>query len=241
MIRTVTCVYTTGYTEQPSRGEVVFTELKARLLAGEFPIGGRLGEERIAGLLDVSRTPVREALHRLHTEGFVQRHTDGGFTPAVPDVSVMRELYEVRVCLEVQALRRPREHDTRHDPVALEALLEQWRERAHAPVAAGTDFVLVDESFHLDLAAAAGNAVLVDVLRTVNERIRIVRMQDFTTEDRIQETIVQHVAIVEAVLGDGIDTAVARFEEHLAESLRVVEQRTLRAIARMSNPEARSA
>jgi len=83
----VTCMYTAGYTEQPSRGEVVFTELKARLLAGEFPLGARLGEERLAGLLDVSRTPVREALHRLHTEGFVQRHADGGFTPTVPDVS----------------------------------------------------------------------------------------------------------------------------------------------------------
>ncbi|MFN8026052.1 MAG: GntR family transcriptional regulator [Acidimicrobiia bacterium] len=237
----MTCVYTAGYTDQLSRGELVFTELKARLLAGEFPIGGRLGEERIAGLLDVSRTPVREALHRLHSEGFVQRHVDGGFTPVVPDVVVMRQLYEVRVCLEVQALRRPGELGTRHDTAALEVLLEEWRARAHTDVTAGTDFVLVDESFHLGLAAAAGNAVLVDVLRSVNERIRIVRMQDFTTEDRIHETVAQHLGIVEAVLTAGIDTAVARFEDHLAESLRVVEQRTLMAIARMSSPEARSA
>jgi hypothetical protein len=52
---------------------------------------------------------------------------------------------------------------------------------------------------------------------------------------------VQHIGIAEAVLVDGIDTAVARFEEHLAESLRVVEQRTLQAIARMTSTEARSA
>ena len=237
----MTCVYTAGYTEHPSRGEVVFTELKARLLAGEFPLGARLGEERLAGLLDVSRTPVREALHRLHTEGFVQRHADGGFTPTVPDVAAMRELYEVRVCLEVQALRRPAEFGTRHDLTALESLLDDWHAREDEQPSAGTEFVVVDESFHLGLAAAAGNAVLVDVLRTVNERIRIVRMQDFTTEDRVHETIVQHIGIAEAVLVEGIDTAVARFEEHLAESLRVVEQRTLQAIARMTSTEARSA
>lgn len=234
-------MYTAGYTEPPSRGELVFTELKARLLAGEFPIGGRLGEERIAGLLDVSRTPVREALHRLHAEGFVQRHVDGGFTPTVPDVAIMRELYEVRVCLEVQALRRPAELGTGHDVTALEALRAEWRARDGQAVVVGADFVLVDESFHLALAAAAGNAVLVDVLRTVNERIRIVRMQDFTTEDRIHETIGQHVGIVEAVLTGSVDTAVARFEEHLAESLQVVEQRTLLAISRMSATEVRSA
>jgi DNA-binding GntR family transcriptional regulator len=234
-------MYTAGYTEHPSRGEVVFAELKARLLAGEFPLGGRLGEERLAGLLDVSRTPVREALHRLHTEGFVQRHADGGFTPAVPDVAAMRELYEVRVCLEVQALRRPGATGKRHDATTVESLLEEWRVRADAQPPADTSFVLVDESFHLGLAAAAGNAVLVDVLRTVNERIRIVRMQDFTTEDRVHETIVQHLGIAEAVLVDGIDVAVARFEEHLAESLQVVEQRTLQAIARMSRTEVRSA
>lgn len=135
----------------------------------------------------------------------------------------------------------PVELGTRHDRVAVEALLAEWRALAGDEIAVGTDFVLVDESFHLDLAGAAGNTVLVDVLRTVNERIRIVRMQDFTTEDRIHETIAQHAGIAEAVLTDRIDTAVARFEEHLAESLRVVEQRTLQAVARMSSTEARPA
>jgi DNA-binding FadR family transcriptional regulator len=99
----------------------------------------------------------------------------------------------------------------------------------------------VDESFHLALAAAAGNAVLVELLRSVNERIRIVRMQDFTTDDRIEQTITQHLEIAEAVLMEQVDLAVARFEEHLAESLAVVEQRTLLAISRMTGRSAQSA
>jgi DNA-binding GntR family transcriptional regulator len=234
-------VYTALHTDEPSRGERVFVELKSRLIAGDFPLGARLGEERLAGLLDVSRTPVREALLRLHAEGLVARHPDGGFVPVAPDVTAMRECYEVRVALEVQALRRPGRLGTRHDAGQVEQLREHWWAFQAEQPAAGTDFVVVDESFHLALAAAAGNAVLVELLRSVNERIRIVRMQDFTTDDRIEQTITQHLEIAEAVLMEQVDLAVARFEEHLAESLAVVEQRTLLAISRMTGRSAQSA
>jgi DNA-binding GntR family transcriptional regulator len=234
-------VYTTLHTDEPSRGERVFVALKSRLIAGEFRLGVRLGEERLAGLLDVSRTPVREALLRLHAEGLVTRHPDGGFVPVVPDVTAMRECYEVRVALEVQALRRPGRLGIRHDPGCVEQLLGRWLDFRTQQPTAGTDFVVVDESFHLELAAAAGNAVLVEMLRVVNERIRIVRMQDFITDDRIEQTVAQHLGIAEAVLVRHIDVAVTRFEEHLGESLAVVEQRTLLAIARMTSRSAQPA
>ncbi len=234
-------MYTEAHTDEPSRGERVFLELKSRLLAGEFPLGGRLGEERIAGLLGVSRTPVREALLRLHAEGLVDRHPEGGFVPVVPDVTAIRACYEVRVALEVQALRRPASLATTHDAAQMEALLAQWRGFAESVPTTGSEFVLVDESFHLALAAAAGNAVIVEVLNTVNERIRIVRMQDFTTEDRIEETVRQHIGIAEAVLAGRADTAVERFGDHLEESLAVVEQRTLQAISLMTARSTRPA
>jgi DNA-binding GntR family transcriptional regulator len=77
----------------------------------------------------------------------------------------------------------------------------------------------------------------VEFLRTVNDRIRIVRMQDFLSEDRVRETIAQHLGIADAVLLGDIDLAVERFELHLGESLAVVEERTLHAIARMATKE----
>ncbi len=220
-----------------SRGERVFSALKRRLLAGEYPLGRRLGEERLAAELEVSRTPVREALHRLHAEGIVARHPDGGFCPAPPDVDGMRRLYEVRVGLELQALRRPAATGTVHDHASLEVLRTDWRALADDAPAPGPDFVLLDEAFHVTLAEAAGNPVLVDFLRTVNERIRVVRMQDFLAADRIETTIEQHLGIVDAVLAGRVELAASRFDNHLTESLLVVEQRTLLAIARMARGE----
>ena len=90
-----------------SRGDQAYRVLKTKLLMGELSLNSRLGEEKLAGIVGVSRTPVREALKRLEVEGLVGPHPEGGYQPVVPDVTVMRHLYEVRAGLELQALQRP--------------------------------------------------------------------------------------------------------------------------------------
>lgn len=201
---------------------------------GEFALNVRLGEERLADLLDVSRTPIREALVRLHGEGLVRRGSDGGYEPIAPDVSVVRSLYEVRSGLELLALGRPGRLGVTHDPAVLEELRDDWLAfGADPPDEADPSFVLLDEGFHVTLAESAGNPPLADFLRQVNERIRLVRMLDFLTVERIVQTIDEHVAIVEAVLMGEIEVAQVRFVAHLDRSVAVVEDRVNSAIVRM--------
>ncbi len=215
--------------------------LKERLLAGDFPLGGRLAEERLATLVGVSRTPVREALSRLHVEGFVTRLPDGGYGPSAPDLHSVRELYEVRRGLELLALRRPLEGGAdggeAHDLERLVQLRDDWRSLGRSDVEPGPDpsFVLLDEDFHIRLAEAAGNHELVVLLQGINERIRLVRIYDFLTPERVQRTVEQHLAIVDAVIDRDLATAEQRLNAHLSESLAVVEQRAARALARMIN------
>jgi DNA-binding GntR family transcriptional regulator len=218
-----------------SRSETTYRDLKRRLLVGDFPLGQRLGEERLAATFGVSRTPVREALSRLHAEGLVRRHPEGGFCPTVPDLEVIRELYEVRRALEALAIARPRTGAARHDHDALRGLRADWIGLGTDLDAAdaGLEFVLLDEDFHVRLAAAAGNGSVAELLAGVNERIRIVRTHDFLTTARVEATVEQHVGIVEAVLRDELDDAAQRLEAHLAQSMAVVERRALEAIARM--------
>jgi DNA-binding GntR family transcriptional regulator len=229
-------VYTTQHPERnaPSRAQLAYADLKTRLLLGEFALNGRLGEERLAALVGVSRTPIREALSRLEVEGLVARAPDGGFLPVVPDVTGMRQLYEVRVGLEMQALRRPSRLGTVHDRDRLEALRAEWIELTHEEPEAEPGFVLLDESFHLTLAATAGNPMLVDILRQINERIRIVRMQDFLVTERVGRTIREHVALVDAVLADDIAEAERQLIVHIDSSAAVVEERVTKAVARMA-------
>ena len=70
-------------------------------------------------------------------------------------------------------------------------------------------------------------------LQTVNERIRLVRVHDFLTSERIELTIDQHLGIVRAVLGGDAEEAARALDAHLSESLAVVEQRAAAALARM--------
>jgi DNA-binding GntR family transcriptional regulator len=223
------------YTE-PSRSlaDQAYADLKRRLLEGEFPLGRRLGEERLAALLSVSRTPVREALARLHAEGLVERNAEGGYSPARPQLEGIAELYEVRRGLELQALRRPSGRNERHDLDVLRSLRDDWVALAAEVPLPDPSFVLLDEDFHVRLALAAGNQALADVLVSVNERIRLVRMQDFLLVDRLEATIAQHVAIVEATLDGELVRAESALEGHLNESMTIVENRAIRALARMA-------
>ncbi|MFN8076588.1 MAG: GntR family transcriptional regulator [Kineosporiaceae bacterium] len=216
-----------------SRREQVYGELRRRILVAEFPARTRLAEERLAALLEVSRTPVREALVRLHADRLLRRHPDGGYEVAEPDLADLRDLYELRVTLEVRGLTRALE-GRKHDLSQLEPLRDHWRRlRADTPDP-DSRFVEEDEAFHTTLNRASGNLALTETLTGVNARIRPVRMYDFLTSDRIEETISQHLEIVEAVLAEDIPEALQALRRHVGVSLEVVERRAEHAITQMA-------
>ena len=146
----------------------------------------------------------------------------------------MRDIYEVRAALEVASIRRPAQLGTEHDRAMLESLRTDWLQLLedvdHEP---DPGFVAVDESFHITLAEAAGNSVLVDQLRLLNDRIRVVRMQDFMVEGRIQTTIAEHLTILDSLLAGRCDEAERLLSEHIGASISVVEDRVRRAVSRM--------
>jgi DNA-binding GntR family transcriptional regulator len=228
-------------TESPSpeapaalRRDQVYAELRRRVMTGEFGIQSRLVEERLATSFGVSRTPVREALVRLLADGLVVRH-DGGYYVALPDLSRLRNLYELRITLEIRGLERSLESNVaRHDAALLEPLRDQWRSMKQDDPEPNPEFVLVDEDFHVTLLRSSGNGALTDTLESVNARIRAVRMYDFLTEDRIGRTVSEHLGIVELVLARNIDDALVALRQHVGISMEVVERRAARAITQMA-------
>jgi DNA-binding GntR family transcriptional regulator len=214
--------------------ERAYQELRRRLMAGEFPGRSRLVEERIAAVLGVSRTPVREALARLLNDGLVYRG-DGGYYVTVPNFADLRDLYELRITLELRGVARARDpHTAPHDVGLLEPLRDQWREMLTEQPEPSPEFVATDEDFHVTLSRAAGNTAITQTLITVNARIRPVRMYDFLTEDRIDKTIREHLGVVEAVLAGQLDDAEVKLRQHVGVSMEVVEQRAARAITQMA-------
>ncbi len=202
-------------------------------MSGEFSFRDRLAEERLAALLGVSRTPIREALTRLAGDGLVEKRSDGGYYPAEPDLGSLCDLYEIRVMLELRGLQRAVESGTAHDPALLEPLRDRWRALRDDHPAPDPDFVALNEDFHITLSRASGNVEIAHMLDAINARIRLVRMHDLVTADRVHLTIVQHLGIVERVLAGDLEGSVAALRQHVGESMDVVEKRAARAITRM--------
>jgi DNA-binding GntR family transcriptional regulator len=216
------------------RSDQVYAELRGRLMAGEFGLQERLVEERLAALVGVSRTPIREAMVRLRADGLVVR-SGSGYYPALPDLTQLRDLYELRMTLELRGVSRAMDNDAMgHDREVLEELRDLWHAMRDDRPEPTPEFVLVDEDFHVTLLAAAGNGVLTEMLRTVNARIRAVRMYDFITEDRIERTIEEHLGIVENVLAGDLSEALAVLRRHIVISMEVVEGRAATAITQMA-------
>jgi DNA-binding GntR family transcriptional regulator len=175
---------------------------------------------------------VREALRRLEGDGHLVRDRTGSLRPGVPSVQSMREVYDVRIALEVLVTTGAA---MAGDRGTLEALDQDWS------VLAGTDpktlpveFVHEDESFHQGLAEASGNAYARRLLADINERIRPLRIHEFVTSERVTETIAEHREILAAVLSGEPGAAGSFMRAHVERSALVARRRMRDALARMS-------
>ena len=220
---------------RPSQADRVYAGLRGRLLRGEVPLGERLVEEQLAADFATSRTPVREALRRLEGDGHLVRAPAGGLRPSLPNVRSMTQVYEVRLVIEELCVRRA---VAVGDRALLESVRDDWlalRDEGAGAARRGPDFVHADERFHRRIAEAAGNDMAERVLRDVNESIRLMRIHDFTTPDRVRATIAEHLEIIDAVLAGDPDAAAAFMRAHVQRSALVVRQRVGAVLARMAD------
>jgi len=105
--------------------EWAYNNLKSDVLAGRFEPGERLTEEHLASGLGVSRTPVREALHKLASEGLVQPLESRGFCVAIDSREEIEDLFDIRAALEGYAIRIICEHISAPDIERLNGFIDK--------------------------------------------------------------------------------------------------------------------
>lgn len=206
----ICCIYPVGMSlavKQPPAADRVYTHVKQAVLDRRYEGGTLLTEGELAEVVGVSRTPVREALARLVSEGLVERR-DQGLYPYRPRFEDLPDLYELRITLELRGIRRALEDDSvHHDPAVLVPELDRWYDLRDHPPEPDAGFVTLDEQFHMVLLAASGNRALCDALASVNAKVRPVRMFDYLTVDRVVATIDEHIEVTELVLAGKLDDA----------------------------------
>lgn len=173
----------------------VYEALVELVIAGRLTPGQHLVETELARQLGVSRQPVREALHRLEAEGWVDLRPNQGAFVHVPTDQEVDQLLDVRELLEVETARLAARAATADQLARLRDLCHD----GEAAVAAGDTerFVSLNNSFHAALAEVAGNAVLAELSGIVSRRSRW--YYRLIAPLRGHESCAEHLSMVEAI------------------------------------------
>jgi DNA-binding GntR family transcriptional regulator len=208
----------------------IVAALKERILNWHYPPEHRLTEDGLCREFGVSRSPVREALHVLATNGFVRRMDNRGYAVRQIKVGELEDLYDVRLALELFAVEKLAASGTSAEEVA--SLAQTWRAVLQRPPHDVEDLAKLDAEFHEGLARAAGNMQLLQQLQDINERLLVFRTIDFAEKNRVQSTCAQHLAILERIAAGDVDGARAALRRNIEEGRNIVGNSVKEALAR---------
>lgn len=184
--------------------------LRDRLLRFAILPSQRINEVTLAAELNVSRTPLREALNRLVAEGLLVNRARG---LSVPDLepNLVVELFEARMEIECSIVRLTcmRATDEQLDNLA-DFLTES---AAESPDASTDRLIELDIGFHDTIAELSGNRILRKTLSNLNDRIHLVRW--IAMEGRRDHTQGEHRKILDCIRARDMDGAVEAVREHI--------------------------
>ena len=221
----------TDRVRRASGGQVVYAELKRRILSLELPPGRRLFEPELSQQLQVSRTPLREALRLLLAEDLLEQLPTGGMVVRTLSADEIDELYTVRATLEGLMAAEAAERMTEAAAESLRTLVT----RNQRLVEFADDAMNAGHDFHLKIAEIAAHGWAARLHEQVDGQMARYRAFTNHTQDRRTAALHEHEGILEALTaGDAArarelaevhvlqarDTALAAIGDRLPQSTR---------------------
>jgi len=193
--------------------QAVFERLREAILTGYFRPGQRLVERELAEAMQISRTPIREALRKLEKEKLVTNIPYRGVFVSEVSAKTAREVYQVRMVLEGLATALAAARATPQDLALLRGIMEDL-EKA---VAEGRLEQVIEgnKRFHTAIAEIAGNEVLRDVLRGLQAHVSLLRVTSLSQPGRPEATLKEHRAIYEAIAAGDPEQAEKLAADHV--------------------------
>lgn len=201
---------TTATVPHVSSSHRAHAQLREQLLRSKFLPGQKINEVSLANELEISRTPLREALNRLVAEGLLVDRERGFSVPGL-EPEVVFDLFEARVEVECATVRLACE---RAEKAQLEALSDFLTESmAESPDASVDRLMELDIRFHDTIAEMARNKVLRQMLSNLNDRIHLIRW--IAMEGRRDHTQNEHREILDHICAGDTQAAIAVMREHI--------------------------
>ncbi|MER7764050.1 GntR family transcriptional regulator [Streptomyces sp. NPDC097619] len=200
-------------TKQPPAADRVYRHVKEGVLERRYEGGSLLTEGELAEAVGVSRTPVREALLRLETEGLLRLYPKKGALVLPVSAQEIADVVETRRLVEEYTVRRA----VPAAPALLDRLADLLEaQRGHAEAGDLAAFAVADRCFHAEIVRAAGNEILsrlYDQLRDRQLRMGVAVMH--MHPGRMDRNLAEHTEIHEALRAGDADRAAAAVLGHL--------------------------
>jgi DNA-binding GntR family transcriptional regulator len=211
---------TNGGTGRISRTHVAYDELRTMIVHGNIRPNERLIEVDLAERLNVSRTPVREALQRLASDGLVVSARRGWVVREMTLTEIV-EIYEVRESLEGYAAGRAAERATDEQIAEISDIIAR-RPKNPPPADRRELLVLENNLFHVAIFRAARNARLHRTIERNGDYYYNIQLAQLYSDAELSASIRQHSAIMHAIAAHDAVTAERVMREHIRDALAVI-------------------
>lgn len=193
----------------------VYEDLRRELMAGTYPPGQWLREEDLAETKGVSRTPVREALRRLHSDGLVELVPNRGAQVPRTDPSAVDDAFDIRIGLESFVARRAAATGRQLARVLRPICdaMEQQIEIDQSPEARDLEIRQMNVRFHETMQFAVGCRLVAPVANLIE--VAVARQAVELSPEERQRSFVQHRELIAAIEAQDEDWAEAAIRTHL--------------------------
>ena len=191
----------------------VYQILKDEIVSGVYQPNDWLQEKELAERLQVSRSPVREALRQLAADGLAVEIPNKGMFVRSFSLKEIMEIYEIRRMMESSALKSLKGKLTEEMKRTLESFREDFI-RLHREENLD-EYTNVDSAFHRYIIECTGNTILMElyrIVRTMNMTFRILSLRD---KARFDESQKEHVQIIDHMIADEMEKAASVNDTHL--------------------------
>ncbi|BCU67609.1 GntR family transcriptional regulator [Sulfolobales archaeon HS-7] len=207
-----------------SLAKAAYDEILKRIVEGKYKLGEVLTEDSLTLELNMSRTPIREALRILEKEGLI-RKTNRSYTVLYLTPEEIEKLYEVRIELEGLAAKLATVRASERELQDIQNILDDIKETTFSGKAEPVTLAELNGTFHDFIARASENEQLRECLINIRLKLRVVRMTLFTSFDRMNEEYEEHRDIFNAIKSRNPDDAYKLMISHETNVLEYLRKR----------------
>lgn len=197
------------------QSDYAYRVLKERILESELSPGQRLVEARLAKELNLSRTPVREALARLRAENLIERDEHGALVVSAPTPRDVDDTYQIREALDGLAARLAAERISGTELKVAEATVDRFHRHTDVDVDDTRQMIGANLDFHDLLYQATDNPRLIQMATEIRDFVRLVSRNAISLPERQDEIAREHQAVIEAIRARDGDLAERLMREHV--------------------------